>query len=70
MALCRKERRKERQGIKSRALRRPFLGDQMENLIGIIGIGAVMMIAPIAIGITLIYSYEATKNIGNEITEE
>ena len=42
----------------------------MENLIGIIGIGAVMMIAPIAIGVTLIYSYETTKNIGNEITEE
>ena len=36
----------------------------MENLIGIIGIGAVMMIAPIAIGITLIYSYETTKSIG------
>jgi len=30
----------------------------------ILGIGAVMMIAPIAIGITLIVSYEATKNIG------
>jgi len=39
----------------------PFLGDQMENLISIIGIGAVMMIAPIAIGVTLILSYEATK---------
>jgi len=36
----------------------------MEDIIPIIGIGAVMMIAPIAIGITLIYSYEATKNIG------
>jgi len=32
----------------------------------IIGIGAVMMIAPIAIGITLIYSYEATKENDNE----
>ena len=52
-----------------RALRRPFLGDQME-IIPIIGIGAVMMIAPIAIGVTLIYSYEITKNIGNEITKE
>ena len=30
----------------------------------IFGIGVVMMIAPIAIGITLIVSYEATKNIG------
>jgi len=34
------------------------------EIIPIIGIGAVMMIAPIAIGVTLIYSYEATKNIG------
>ena len=40
------------------------------ELIPIIGIGAVMMIAPIAIGVTLIYSYEATKNIGNEIIEK
>ena len=38
----------------------------MENVIPIIGIGAVMMIAPIAIGVTLIYSYEATKDIGSE----
>ena len=36
------------------------------ELIPIIGIGAVMMIAPIAIGVTLIYSYEATKDIGKE----
>ena len=34
------------------------------EIIPIIGIGAVMMIAPIAIGVTLIYSYEITKNIG------
>ena len=36
------------------------------ELIPIIGIGAVMLIAPIAIGVTLIYSYEVTKDIGNE----
>jgi hypothetical protein len=36
------------------------------DLITIIGIGAVMMIAPIAIGVTLVYSYEATKDIGKE----
>jgi hypothetical protein len=36
------------------------------ELIPIIGIGAVMMIAPIAIGVTLVYSYEATKDIGKE----
>lgn len=34
----------------------------------ILGIGAVMMIAPIAIGVTLIVSYEATKNIGLILT--
>jgi hypothetical protein len=38
----------------------------MENLLGIIGIGAVMMIAPVAIGVTLVYSYETTKDIGKE----
>jgi len=36
------------------------------ELIPIIGIGAVMMIAPIAIGVTLVYSYEATKDIGKK----
>ena len=35
-------------------------------MIELIGIGAVMMIAPVAIGVTLIYSYEATKDIGND----
>jgi len=36
----------------------------MEDLFMLLGVGSVMMIAPIAIGITLIVSYEATKNIG------
>ena len=35
-------------------------------MIEIIGLAAVMLIAPVAIAVTLIYSYEATKDIGNE----
>lgn len=35
-------------------------------MIEIIGIGAVMMIAPVAIAVTLVYSAEATKDIGKE----
>jgi|11BtaG_2_1085332.scaffolds.fasta_scaffold79462_2 hypothetical protein len=38
----------------------------MENIVDVIGIGAVMMIAPICIGITLYYSAKATEDIGKE----
>lgn len=39
----------------------------MENLVVVIGIGAVMMIAPICIGLTLYYSAKATEDIGKEV---
>jgi len=32
----------------------------------VIGIGAVMMLPMIALGVTLIFSHQATKDIGNE----
>ena len=35
-------------------------------MIELIGLAAVMMIAPVAIAVTLVYSYEATKGIGND----
>jgi len=35
-------------------------------MMDVIGIGAVMMAPMIAIGVTLILSHEATKDIGNE----
>ncbi len=38
----------------------------MENIVTVIGIGAVMMIAPICIGITLYYSAKTTDDIGKE----
>ncbi len=36
----------------------------------IIGIFTIMMLPMIAGGITLIFSYKATKDIGQEITQE
>jgi hypothetical protein len=38
----------------------------MNDIAGIIGIGAVMLCPMIALGVTLIFSIEATKDIGNE----
>ena len=38
----------------------------MENIVTVIGIGAVMMIAPICIGITLYYSAKTTEDVGKE----
>ncbi len=32
----------------------------------VIGIGAVMMLPMIALGVTLVFSYQATKDIGND----
>jgi len=36
----------------------------------IIGIGLIMMLPMIAGGITLVYSHDATKDIGKEIVQE
>ena len=36
----------------------------------ILGIFMVMMLPMIAGGITMVYSYQATKDIGQEITQE
>jgi len=36
----------------------------------IIGIFTIMMLPMIAGGVTLIYSHQATKDIGQEITQE
>jgi hypothetical protein len=36
----------------------------------IIGIFTIMMLPMIAGGITMLYSYQATKDIGQEITQE
>jgi hypothetical protein len=33
----------------------------------VLGIGAVMMLPMIALGVTLILSHEATKEIGNDV---
>lgn len=36
------------------------------DLIAILGIGAVMLIAPIGIGITVVYSYKYSRHCDNE----